>query len=188
LKNLSRLLTVVLAFALFAAVRASAGESQSFTLYIDSGTLTGNTYTGSYTWDPAVSDNLTSFTTDYPGWVDATENGATLLDSDFAWAYSDGTGLMLFFAPGPNGNPDAFSFEGGTGAYADEFDYGSTILAANAFLFNGQGTVDYGPITGTAVPEPGSFGLLATGLVGALGAIRRKRKVLPYHSAQGARS
>jgi hypothetical protein len=174
-----RMIGISLGIALLAvtAAHADTTDTQTFSVLINSGTLSGDTYTGSYTWDASVNTQLTSFNFNLPGWVDATtNNGATLADLGAAFApYSDGTGLELFYAPAPIGNPDAFAFFGGSGF----FTYGTTLVVNGEFADDGSGEVTYGAITSTssATPEPGTFLLLASGLAAGLGAVRRKLKV-----------
>lgn len=160
-----RLLVLAVALSLCAAVAASADtiDTEPFTISGLSGPLAGNTYTGSITWDTSVSTSLTSFSTDFPGW-----SGATLADLAFAPYYSD-PGIELFYAPAPVGNTNAFAFFGSNPL----FTYGTTEIVDTAFLDAGQGTVSWGAITST--PEPGISLLLATGLAGVLGAVRRRQ-------------
>ena len=164
--NTLRLLTVILTFTLLAAVAASAAPilTDTFTISGLSGPLAGNTYTGSVTWDPSVSLDLISFNTDFPGWA-----GAMLSDLAFAPYFTPPAGIELFYAPAPVGNTNAFAFFG----TSPLFTYGTTLVVNNEFTDDGQGTVTWGAITG-GTPEPGTLLLLASGLVGTLGAVRRK--------------
>jgi hypothetical protein len=170
---------ISLGIALLAATVAHADttDTQTFSVLITAGTLAGDTFNGSYTWDASVSTDLTSFNFNLPGWVDATTNqGATLADLNNP--SSDGVGLDLFYAPAPIGSPDAFAFFGGTGPYADFFTYGTTLVVNGEFSDAGSGEVTYGAITSSgATPEPGTFLLLASGLAAGFGAVRRKLKV-----------
>ena len=164
--NRLKLLTIVLTFTLLATVAASAAPilTDTFTISGLTGPLAGNTYTGSVTWDPSVSLNLISFNSDFPGWA-----GATLADLAFPPYFTPSAGIELFYAPAPVGNTNAFAFFGTNPL----FTYGTTTIVNGQFSDDGQGTVTWGTITG-ATPEPGTLLLLASGLVGALGAVRRK--------------
>jgi len=171
--KLLRLVAASLTLCLCAADTAFASPlTDTFTIFDLSGPLAGNTYTGSFTWDPAVSDNLTAFSTDFPSWV---VTGATL--PDFIFAYFAGTGIDLAYIPSPTGNPDAFAITLGNIYYGVTVTPGQGINGS--FENVGEGTVTYGPIPGGATPEPRTFLLLATGLAGMLGAVRRRVRNRP---------
>jgi len=161
-----RLLALALALSLCAAIAASADtiDTETFTISNLSGPLAGNTYTGSITWDASVSNDLTSFSTNFPGWA-----GATLADLAYTPYYTS-PGIELFYAPGPVGNTNAFAFFG-----ADPtFTYGTTVGVNGLFIDAGQGTVTWGAVV-DPIPEPGVLLLLAAGAVGMLAAGRRKQ-------------
>ncbi len=72
-----------------------------------------------------------------------------------------------------------------TGSVSGTWYNGSTVDGATVQLtintgrgfFNGQTTISSGDTNiVTTVPEPGTLGLLGTGLLGVAGAVRRKRK------------
>jgi len=176
------IIAVFLAFALAAAPSAFADNTQTFTISMTGGALAGNTYTGSFSWDPTGGNVIiNAFSTDFPGWVDATTNyGATI--NDFYWKFTDGNGgLVLWYTPSalgqyagnPIGNPaDAMYF------FSPGYFESGTTEDTLSFTVWDSGTVAYGTQNpdAPAVPEPGTFLLLASGLSGMLGAIRRKIK------------
>lgn len=159
-------LAVVLAFTLLAVVDASAAPmfTETFTLTNVTGPDAGNNYTGSFSWDPTSCCSLTAFTSNFPSAA-----GVTLAELSAAFApYYSNPGLELFYAPAPSGNTNAFAFFGSN----PYFTYGTTDIPNNDFFNAGDATVVYGPITGT--PEPGTLVMLASGLVAAAGAVRRR--------------
>ena len=160
-------LSVVLAFTLLAVVAVSASPMSTETFSISGldGPLTGNTYTGSFSWDPTSCCALTAFTSNFPG-----ANGITLAQLSAAYTpyATNPAGLEAFYAPAPVGNTNAFGFFGNSPL----FTYGTTVTVDNLFVDDGSGTVTYGPITTS--PEPGTLVLLASGLIAAAGAARRR--------------
>jgi|HubBroStandDraft_2_1064218.scaffolds.fasta_scaffold418403_1 hypothetical protein len=170
----ARLLAISLSLVLFADIAAFADtiDTETFTISDLNGPLAGNTYTGSFSWDPSVSPYyLTAFSTDYPGWV---SGGGTLADLNNGDAYYNSGAWSIgvaFYAPAPVGNTDAFAIA------TDTFYYGATAVIGNTLDDIGSGAVTYGLPSTSATPEPASWLLLATGAVGAFGAFRRKRKL-----------
>jgi hypothetical protein len=167
------LLATSLSLVLFAGGTAFADPiTETFTISDLSGPLGGNTYTGSFTLDPSVSGNLTAFSTDFPSWVTAVSDGATLADFTFAIGYYDSSldiyDAAVFYAPGPVGNEDAFNIFN-----ANSLTYGETEDIGTAFSDFGEGTVTYGSPSNSVVPEPASWLLFATGALGTLVAARR---------------
>jgi hypothetical protein len=73
-----------------------------------------------------------------------------------------------------------------TGSLSGTWYTGGTISGATVQLtintgrgfFNGQTTISSGDTNFTTVPEPGSLGLLGTGLIGVAGIVRRKLRPL----------
>jgi len=170
LKKSICMLAIFLAFAFMPATSAFADTTETFTITDLTGPLAGNTYDGSFTYDSG--GNVLSFTTDFPTWNDSyfSEIGTPLFTAD---------SLNLYFNPGLSASPPVY------GIYIwdpDVLYYGYQVLDYStdppslALETRGTGTVTYysSGSNNPPVPEPGSFLLLATGLAGTLGAIRRK--------------
>jgi hypothetical protein len=179
----ARAFAISLSLALFVGVAAFADttDTETFTISDLTGPLAGNTYTGAFSWDPSVSDNLTAFSTDFPGWVDGGGTLADLTSTDAEAVYDSGAwSVYVFYVPGPVGNTDAFFIDPTTFFPTNIFGYGATAeITANGGVISGagSGTVTYGSLVTSVTPEPASWLLFATGAVGAFGMFRRKRKL-----------
>jgi len=168
------LAAVPLAMALVCSAKADTIDQVTFTVNITSGSKSGDTFTGSFTYDATTlamtgSATVLSFTFTAPAWAGQTLSSPGLIDHGV-----DNDGLPavpaeltgFFFAPAPVGAP-AFSISGGG------FIYGSTTIVGLDFTQDGLGSVTYGiPGPVTAV-EPSSLALIPLGL-GALLVMRKR--------------
>ena len=163
-----RILTVLLSFVIVPTVFVFADTTETFTITDLSGPLVGNSYNGSFTYDSG--GNVLSFTTDFPTWNDS-------FFPEISTPLFLANSLYLYFNPGLSASPPVY------GIYIwdpDVLYYGYQVIDLDsgdlALETRGRGTVTYYSSGSTAppVPEPGSFLLLATGLAGMLGAVRRK--------------
>ena len=173
------LAAVPLAMALVCSAKADTIDQVTFTVNITSGSKSGDTFTGSFTYDATTlamvgQAPLLSFTFLYPAWAGQTLSSPFL--TDFGGVDDDGLPAVpaeltgLFFAPPPVGGPDnAFIISG------DGFIYGSTPMAGVDFTHHadGFGSVTYGTPGPVTTPEPGSLELIPLGL-GALLVMRRR--------------
>lgn len=155
------------ALALSATSAAAAEVGYSFTVTVDSGGLTGQSYSGSFSYDdaqvPVASPfggdlfALSSFSFAFVGGP----FGAG--DLDYANAVIDGglfTGLELGDA--------TYSFLPASGPFAASFAY--DLGGGNA----GNGSIVFTPRV-AQIPEPGTAALLALGMMAA-GAWRRRQR------------
>ena len=168
LKKTLTQLTIGTAF-LMAFSTPSAGAAtitQNILVTITSGTLTGNTYTGSFSYDDSL---LTPppFTGDIPvSALSFTFEGTTYTEADGApeAVYFGGTFVGLAFAVANTPQP---TFIPGINLVRDStfsYDLGSS---------SGVGTVTYTEVTGT--PEPTAIlGLLSLGLLFVSFRVQRK--------------
>ena len=65
--------------------------------------------------------------------------------------------------------------------FAAQLPHGGNVTITPSFFWNGSGKIDarnnpHATVT-TVIPEPGTFGLLGTGLIGLAGMTRRKLKL-----------
>ena len=164
------MLAIILTFVFMSAASAFADTTETFTITDLTGPLAGNTYDGSFTYDSGGS--VLSFTTDFPTW-----NDSFFSEPEIGTPLFVANSLYLYFNPGLSASPPVY------GLYIwdpDVLYYGYQVIDLDsgdlALETRGRGTVTYYSSGSTAppVPEPGSFLLLATGLAGMLGAVRRK--------------
>jgi hypothetical protein len=179
------LITVMACFAflLISVGRAKADSTVNFTVTINSGSESGDVFTGSYTYN--ALDEMTSFAFTDPNWNPAAFPGNTPAwnGSGQGWAYfqlTDPTNWMVWYNQNLGTPDDSFTF-GSADLYPDTFLYGTSnspsdpsCTGAGCFLDDGSGTVTYNTVATT--PEPGTIALFGTGLSGFLGLIRRRRK------------
>jgi hypothetical protein len=162
-----RILTVLLSFVIVPTVFVFADTTETFTITDLSGPLVGNSYNGSFTYDSG--GNVLSFTTDFPTWNDS-------FFPEISTPLFLANSLYLYFNPGLSASPPVY------GIYIwdpDVLYYGYQDPDGVSLDTRGIGTVTYysSGSTNPPVPEPGSFLLLASGLIGMLGAIHRKLRV-----------
>ena len=170
------LAAVLLATALVCSAKADTTDQVTFTVNITTGSESGDTFTGSFTYDATTLAMTTiapvlSFTFTDPAWAGQTLSSTGLIDHGV-----DNDGLPavpaeltgFFFAPAPVGATDnAFSISG-TG-----FIYGSTTIVGVDFTHDGLGSVTYGTPAPVTAPEPSSLALIPLGL-GALLVMRKR--------------
>jgi hypothetical protein len=179
-----RMLFVVItcfAFLLLATGNAKADTTTTFVVNITSGTLNGDVFTGSFTFNAA--NVMTSFNFNDPYYdPSAFAGGPNWNDSGAGYAYfqlTDPNDWMVWFNPGTQLLDDSFAF-GSADLVPNLFLYGTSsdsggcsgFSPANCFLGDGNGPVTYNT---SAVPEPGTLFLMGTGIA-SLAASRRKRK------------
>jgi len=172
------LAAVLLAMALVCTAKADTTDQVTFTVNITTGSKSGDTFTGSFTYDATTlamvgQAPLLSFTFTYPSFAGQTLSSPDLIDhggvDDDSLPFGVPAELTgLFFAPAPVAAPDnAFTVSGGG------FTYGSTTIVGLDFTQDGFGSVTYstpGPVT---APEPTSLALILLGL-GALLVMRKR--------------
>lgn len=171
------LAAVPLAMALVCSAKADTIDQVTFTVNITTGSKSGDTFTGSFTYDATTlamvgQAPLLSFTFLYPAWAGQTLSSPDLIDhggvDDGGLPAVPAELVGLFFAPAPPGAPDnAFSISG------DGFIYGSTTIVGFDFTHDGLGSVTYGTPGPVTTPEPSSLLLIPLGL-GALLVMRKR--------------
>jgi hypothetical protein len=174
------LAAVLLAMALVCSAKANTIDQVTFTVDITTGSKSGDTFTGSFTYDATTLATvgqapLLSFIFIYPAWAGQSLSSPDLMDfggvDDDSLAFgvpAELTGLTFF--PPPVGAPDnAFIISGGG------FIYGSTPMMGVDFTHNadGFGSVTYGTPGPVTTPEPSSLALILLGL-GALLVMRKR--------------
>ena len=168
IQRVTLVIVMLIAVSMFSTpARADTIDQVNFTVMITSGPETGDTFTGSYTYDATVLmvqgfTAIESFTFTDPAWNGMTISSPgvaenTVLKGSGAFVFS-APGTATFFAP-----YDSFFFSQ-TG-----FIYGSTRVFDASFNDAGIGSITLGaPVpVGTTVssPEPDSLLLLASGLL-----------------------
>lgn len=168
------LAAVLLAMALVCSAKADTIDQVTFTVNITTGSQSGDTFTGSFTYDATTlamfgqTSSVLSFTFTAPAWAGQTLSSTGLtdmgVDNDFAPAELTG----FFFAPAPVGGTDN-AFVISQGGYL----YGSTTIVGTDFTMNQFGSVTYGTPGPVTAPEPSSLALIPLGL-GALLVMRKR--------------
>ncbi|BCL34748.1 PEP-CTERM sorting domain-containing protein [Nostoc sp. MS1] len=170
MNKIQQLITVATASLSFNFATAWFNSSQAatinynFQVAIDSGSLSGNNYTGSFSYDDA---SLTGIGDEF---IDVTNVAFNFQGSDYTVAnnpqvaFSNGQFLGLSYSPEP-----FFSFIPGN------FDLSEAYFSYSfGFLNSGFGDVTY-TLQNTSVPEPTTvIGLVALGACGVTSILKRK--------------
>jgi hypothetical protein len=162
-------LAVLAAGAISASATTLDTESFTVTVPTGAGQWGGQTFTGSFTWNPTEPGKILSFTSNIPIWTagSALPQVVSLVNPPVpTYPYP---GFGLYFDPPEDDQINAFALYG-IGAGTGTFTYG---IAGDESSFK-AGVIKYDPPVSNETPEPGTFLLLATGLAGTLGAVRRK--------------
>jgi len=168
-----RVLAAIALVAGFFAVQSASctilKDTFSVTIGANSGPWSGNTYTGSFTWDSNINDSLLTFKSDLPIWSPGEKLDVVSttfpLDPSVGYAPWD-----IDLSPLATGSPSFFSLNliGPSGTTFSYGDHGGQIWTVDDVQI-----VD--PPVGSSAPEPGTIWLLALGVGGVLALIRSKR-------------
>lgn len=156
-------------FAVQSASCATMKDTFSVTIGADSGPWSGNTYTGSFTWDSSVKGSLLSFDSDLPIWNpgEQLEVVYPIFPVDPSAGYAP---WIIYLDPLSTGSPSFFSLNsiepgGGSFSYGDRNGASWTIDSVQIA----------DPPVNSPTPEPGTIwlALLGTGAVLALSRSKR---------------
>ncbi len=145
-------------------------------------TTNGNVVIGSGI-EFAATNGVELFTADFTGTT------LTITDTCLGAGCGSTPFVVEFYSPFITGYtidsfnyPDSvvgYGFSNTFGGNAGQFTYLGLVAGSKSDFTGGTAVFDYtsvAPTSTSAVPEPGTMGLMATGLVGAAGFIRRKFK------------